>query len=173
MAQPTLPTPPTPPTPSFRIGQGYDLHRLEAGRPFVLGGLVIDFDKGPVGHSDGDVLLHAATDALLGATGQGDIGQWFPPSDARYKGADSAELLGQVMAQLTQAGWQVVNLDSTVFAEAPKLSPYKTELAQRLAGLLGIDASQINVKAKTMEGLGAIGSQEAIAASVTVLMQQV
>lgn len=154
----------------LRIGQGFDLHRLVPERPFVLGGLTLPWEKGPEGHSDGDVLLHALTDALLGATGQGDIGTWFPPSDPQWKGADSRQLLEQVWLPLCQSGWRVLNVDCTVFLEQPKLGPHKPALEAALAGYLQVEPSQVCIKAKTMEGLGAIGEQHALAASVTVLL---
>lgn len=156
----------------LRIGQGFDLHRLEYDRPFVLGGITLDWHKGPKGHSDGDVLLHAVMDALLGATGLGDIGEWFPPSDSQYQGADSAELLQKIMAALHEDGWQIANVDTTVLLEAPKLSPHKEMIRQNLAYLLGIMARNISVKAKTMEGLGVIGQEEAVAAFATVLLEK-
>lgn len=156
----------------IRVGQGFDLHRLEPGRPFLLGGIQLDWPKGPLGHSDGDVLLHALIDALLGASGLGDIGEWFPPTDAAYAGAQSIKLLQQVCERLSQEGWQVENLDSTILLEAPKLSPYKTRIRDNLAAHLGITANRISVKAKTMEGLGPVGQQEAVAAMVNVLLQK-
>lgn len=156
----------------FRIGQGFDLHRLETGRPLMLGGLEIPFDKGPLGHSDGDVVLHALTDALLGAAGLGDIGEWFPPSDPQWAGADSAKLLATVMSRLKADGWQIENADITILLEAPKLSPYKGALKARIAELLEITPDQVSVKAKTMEGLGAIGRSDALAAMVNTLLSK-
>ncbi len=156
----------------LKIGQGFDLHRLEPGRPFWLGGVQLDWEKGPVGHSDGDVLLHALTDALLGASGLGDIGEWFPPGDDRYKGANSAELLRQVIQRLQQDGWAILNIDCTVLLELPKLSPYKDKISRQLADCCTLHPGQVSVKAKTMEKLGPIGQGEAVAAQVVALLQQ-
>lgn len=156
----------------IRVGQGFDLHRLEPGRPFVLGGITLDWPSGSVGHSDGDVLLHALIDALLGAAGLGDIGEWFPPGDARYQGADSSVLLQTVLSRLTQDGWTIGNIDVTVLLEAPKLSPYKPQIQQRVCELTGLATNQVNIKAKTMEGLGAIGQQQAVAAIVSCLLEK-
>lgn len=127
-------------------------------------------EKGPVAHSDGDVLLHAITDALLGAVGAGDIGEWFPDTDPAYAGADSAELLARVVAELRQRGWTVVNLDCTVFAERPKLSPFKRQMAARIAQILGVTEDAVNVKAKTGERVGSVGKEEAIDAHAVVLV---
>lgn len=154
----------------YRVGLGHDRHRLEAGRALVLGGLPIPHEKGSVAHSDGDVLLHAVTDALLGAVGAGDIGEWFPDTDPAYAGADSAQLLGKVVAELRQRGWQVVNLDCTVFAQRPKLSPFKRAMAARIAQILGIAEDSVNVKAKTGERIGPVGLEEAIDAHAVVLV---
>lgn len=158
---------------SFRVGQGFDIHRLVADRPFVLGGLTIPFEKGPLGHSDGDVVLHALTDALLGAAGLGDIGEWFPPSDPKWKDANSADLLIHVWKAVTQAGWSLVNADMTVLLEAPKLAAYKAPMKAKIAALLGIPENKLALKAKTMEQLGPIGEGQALAAMVTVLLEQV
>lgn len=157
----------------MRIGQGFDLHRLESGRPFRLGGILLDWPKGPVGHSDGDVLLHAVIDALLGAMGLGDIGDWFPPTDSALKGADSAKLLEKVLARMDEEGWQIVNLDTTVLLEAPKLKDAKPKIREHLAALLGVESDQVSIKAKTMEGLGPIGQEEAVAAFATLLLEEV
>lgn len=134
---------------------------------------MIPHDKGPVAHSDGDVLLHAITDALLGAAGLGDIGEWFPDSDPQFLRADSGKLLQRVVAELHSRGWSVVNLDCTVFAQRPKLSAHKPAMAARIAELLGIDAECVNVKAKTGERVGPIGREEAIAADAVVLLTRV
>lgn len=157
----------------FRVGLGHDTHRLEPGRPLIVGGVSIPHETGPVAHSDGDVLLHAITDALLGAAGLGDIGEWFPDSDPQYAGADSAVLLQRVVAEVQSRGWRVVNLDCTVFAQRPKLSACKEQMAARIAELLGVETECVNVKAKTGEQVGPIGRQEAIGADAVVLMQQV
>lgn len=155
----------------IRVGLGHDTHRLELGRPLIIGGVAIPHDKGPISHSDGDVLLHALTDALLGAAGMGDIGEWFPDTDPHYAGADSAGLLKQVVAELAQRGWRVVNVDGTVSAQRPKLSPFKAAMAARIASVLEIEPEAVNVKAKTGERVGPIGREEAIAADAVVLIE--
>ncbi len=157
---------------AYRIGQGYDLHRLIPSKPLLLGGIQIDSPVGSEAHSDGDVLLHALIDALLGACGLGDIGDHFPPSDDRYKGISSVALLRLVLPLITQAGFQVVNLDSTIFLEKPKLGPYKAQIRAQLAELFGLPLDCVSVKAKTAEQFPPVGTQEAIAASVTVLLKQ-
>jgi 2-C-methyl-D-erythritol 2,4-cyclodiphosphate synthase len=156
----------------YRVGLGHDTHRLDEGRALVVGGVVIPHDKGPVAHSDGDVLLHAIIDALLGAAGRGDIGEWFPDNDPRHAGADSADLLQQVLADVRQRGWGVVNLDCIVFAQRPRLSAHKSAIAARIAQLLGVAVEAVNVKAKTGEGVGPIGREEAIAAEAVILLEQ-
>lgn len=156
--------------PGIRVGLGHDRHRLVAGRPLILGGLPIPFELGLDGHSDADVLLHAVTDALLGAAGLGDIGEWFPNTDARWANADSAMFLQHAVQEIRRQGWDVGNLDCTVHAERPKLSPFKQPIARRIAELLQIDVSQVNVKAKTGEKVGPIGRQEAIDADAIVLL---
>ncbi len=156
---------------NIRIGQGYDLHRLVAGKPLMIGGILIDSPVGSEAHSDGDVLLHALIDALLGATGLGDIGDHFPPSDPQYKNISSLVLLEKVMGLLQAHHWQVINIDSTVFLEIPKLYPYKQRIREQLANSLHIPVEAISVKAKTAEGFPPIGTQEAIASGVTVLVQ--
>ena len=153
-----------------RVGQGYDSHRLVEGRPLVLGGVRIEWDKGLAGHSDADVVLHAVTDALLGAAGLGDIGELFPDTDPALKDADSAELTAQVVSQVRAAGWSVSNADVTVLAERPKLSPYKAAMRARIAELLGVGADVVSVKAKTNEGLGPVGRGEAIVCMAVVLL---
>lgn len=154
----------------FRVGLGHDTHRLGADRPLVIGGVTIEHPIGLVGHSDADVLLHAVTDAILGAMGRGDIGEWFPDTDARFHNADSAILLAEVVAAMREAGYRVENLDAVIFAERPKLSAYKVAISQRVASLIGCDVSSVNIKAKTGEKVGPIGRQEAIAAEVVVLL---
>jgi 2-C-methyl-D-erythritol 2,4-cyclodiphosphate synthase len=156
---------------ALRIGQGFDLHRLVAGRPLRLAGITIPFDRGLLGHSDGDVVLHAVCDAVLGALGAGDIGRHFPDTDPRYRGIDSSRLLERVAALMREQGRQLGNLDVTILAEAPRLAPHVDAMRARLAALLGAATDQISVKAKTMEGLGAIGNGEAIAAMAVVLLQ--
>lgn len=158
--------------PIYRIGEGHDIHRTVAGRRLVLGGVAIDADFGLDGHSDADVLIHAVIDALLGAAGQGDIGEWFPNTDDRWKGADSAELLKHVVQTVIADSWQIQNLDCTISAERPKLSDWKPAIRQNLARLLQIDETRLNVKAKSGELVGPIGRGEAIAADVVVLLSQ-
>lgn len=149
------------------VGIGFDVHRLEKGRKMVLGGVSIDFSKGPVGHSDGDVLMHALIDAILGAAGRGDIGEWFPDSDPQFKGADSATLLKRVLKEIEDA-WTIVNVDVNVIAEQPKLGPVKRKIRDNLARLMDLKPEQVNVKAKTMEGLGDVGKGDAIMAQAVV-----
>ncbi|MAD19374.1 MAG: 2-C-methyl-D-erythritol 2,4-cyclodiphosphate synthase [Planctomycetaceae bacterium] len=162
--------------PPFRIGHGYDLHRLEAiapegkGRPFVLGGLHFDHDRGPVGHSDGDALLHAITDALLGALGEEDIGQRFPDTDPAHDGADSRVFLDAALERMAESGFEIANLDATVILERPRIGPRKTELRRRLATLLGVDGTRVNIKGKTHEAVDAVGEGRAIEVHVVVLL---
>ena len=153
-----------------RIGHGYDVHPLVSGRKLILGGVDIPHDQGLQGHSDADALIHAVCDACLGAAGLGDIGRHFPDTDARYKGIDSRELLRQVRGQLAARDWVVVNVDSTVIAQAPRLAPHIPQMAANLAADLGIDADRVNVKATTTERLGFAGRQEGIAAHAVVLL---
>lgn len=148
----------------MRAGIGYDVHRLEAGRRCVIGGVELPHGAGPAGHSDGDVLLHAIIDALLGAAALGDIGGHFPPGDPRWRDADSGDLLRLVAAELDAAGWRIENIDANVIAEAPRLAPHIERMRERIAGLARIDAAQVSVKAKTNERLGPIGEGRAIAA---------
>jgi len=154
----------------FRIGQGFDVHALVAGRALVLGGVTIPHERGLAGHSDADALLHALTDALLGAAGLGDIGQHFPDTDLRYQEADSRVLMRQAYTKVQQAGWQVVNIDATLHAQAPKMAPHTPRMISHIAHDLGIDPTCVNIKAKTNEGLGYLGRQEGIAANVVVLL---
>jgi 2-C-methyl-D-erythritol 2,4-cyclodiphosphate synthase len=153
-----------------RIGHGYDLHRLQPGGELRLGGIHIASDLSPVAHSDGDVVLHALVDALLGAMGWGDIGERFANSDPRWKGVRSDIFVNEVWAEVARAGWRVGNVDLTVLAERPKLKPHKSAMAAHVAGLLGCDVTQVNVKAGTNEGCDAIGRGEAIAAHAVVLL---
>jgi 2-C-methyl-D-erythritol 2,4-cyclodiphosphate synthase len=155
-----------------RIGLGHDTHRLAPGKPLIIGGVTIPHETGPVAHSDGDVLLHAITDALLGAAGLGDIGEWFPDNDPQYAGADSADLLKRVVSKVTSDGWSIVNVDCTVHAQRPKLSPFKPAMAARVAELLGVEADCINVKAKTGEKVGPVGREEALSADAVVLIER-
>ena len=156
----------------LRIGHGYDVHRLAAGRKLILGGVEIPWERGLLGHSDADVLLHAVMDALLGAAALPDIGRQFPDSDPRYAGADSRELLRQVSGFLREQGWQVVNVDATVIAQAPKLAPHIPEMVRNIARDLDVAAEQVNVKATTEEGLGFTGAGEGIAAHAVCLLQR-
>ena len=157
----------------MRVGQGFDNHRLCSGRRLVLGGVEIPFELGLDGHSDADALLHALTDAVLGAAGLGDIGEHFPPSDMRWKGADSRELLGQVMREVRAAGWEVVNADATVLAERPKLAAWKPRIRESVARALGIDPARVNIKAKTKEGQDSVGEMRSIEAQAAVLLERV
>lgn len=153
----------------YRIGLGHDRHRLVRGRPLILGGLTIDFEFGLDGHSDADVLLHAITDALLGAVGAGDIGERFPNTDPQWKNADSVVFLAAALAEVKNRGYRLGNLDCTIHAERPKLSPHKEAIACRLAELLDVPRDSINVKAKTGETVGPVGRGEAIDADAVVL----
>ncbi len=153
-----------------RIGIGADLHRLAAGRACILGGVEIPSDVGPLGHSDGDALLHAITDAVLGACGEGDIGDIFPPSDERLAGADSRPFLDEALRRARALGFAPVSVDSIVIAERPRLSPWKDAIRASLASMLGLPADRVGVKAKTAEGLGAIGEGRAIEARAVVLL---
>ena len=155
----------------LRIGHGYDVHRLTAGRRLILGGVDIPYERGLLGHSDADVLLHAVMDALLGAAALPDIGRQFPDSDPRYAGADSLGLLRTVSALLKVHNWQVVNLDATIIAQAPKLAPFLPEMRLRIAQGLGVGADQVNVKATTEEHLGFTGAGEGIAAHAVCLIE--
>lgn len=157
----------------MRIGQGYDVHQLVAGRDLVLGGVKIPHAKGLLGHSDADVLLHAICDACLGAAGLGDIGRHFPDSDPRYKGIDSRRLLREVRARIAAGGWRLHNLDSTIVAQAPKLAPHIPAMIVNIAEDFGVAASCINVKATTTEKLGFAGREEGIAAYAVVLLEPV
>ena len=154
----------------IRIGQGYDVHQLVANRPLILGGVNIPFEKGLLGHSDADALLHAITDALLGAAALGDIGKLFPDTDATHKNADSRHLLRQAYAAVQQAGWQVVNVDSTLIAQQPKLRPYIDKMRTHIAEDLGLPIDAVNIKGKTNEKLGYLGRCEAIEAQAIVLL---
>lgn len=154
----------------FRIGLGHDTHRLEPGGPLVLGGLVIDHDRQAVGHSDADVLLHAITDAILGAAALGDIGELFPDTDPANKGRDSGEMLAAAAAKLTAAGWQIGNLDCVIFAQRPKILPHREAMRARVAEILGLSVDQVGLKAKTGEKVGPIGEELAIGAEVVALV---
>ncbi len=156
----------------LRIGQGYDIHPLVEGRPLLLGGERIPFDKGLDGHSDGDVVLHALGDAILGASGLGDLGDHFPPNDPRWKGADSLMLLRVIVDLASERGFTIANADLCVIAEFPKLAPYRESIRSRLAETLSISIDAVSLKATTNEGLGAIGRGEGIAALAVVLLEK-
>lgn len=156
----------------IRIGHGYDVHRLTEGRSLILGGVHIPYERGLLGHSDADVLAHAVMDALLGAAALGDIGGLFPDSDERWRGADSLRLLGQVTALLAENGWEIGNVDATVLAQAPKLAPYIPEMRQKLAAAMGVNASQVSVKATTEEHLGFTGAGEGMACHAVALLSK-
>lgn len=156
--------------PPFRIGQGYDCHVLIEGRKLILGGVEIPHKTGLLGHSDADALLHAITDALLGAAALGDIGKLFPDTDARFAGADSRVLLREAMRQVKQAGYLLGNLDATIIAQRPKMAPHIPLMVERIAEDLEVAVTQVNVKAKTNEGLGYLGREEGIATEAVVLL---
>ncbi len=157
----------------IRVGQGFDVHALVEGRPLILGGVRIANARGLLGHSDADVLLHAVTDALLGAAGLGDIGRHFPDTDPAFVGADSRMLLRAAMEKIRAAGWRVSNVDCTVIAEAPKIAPHAAAMCANIAADLGITAAQVNVKGKTTEKLGLTGRGEGIAAQAVALLRRV
>ncbi|MGO4390920.1 2-C-methyl-D-erythritol 2,4-cyclodiphosphate synthase [Variovorax sp. M-6] len=154
----------------IRIGEGWDIHQLVAGRKLILGGVEVPHGTGLLGHSDADVLLHAITDALLGAAGLGDIGRHFPDTDPQFRGADSSVLLAEAARRVRAAGWQIGNVDSTVIAQAPKLAPHIPAMCQRIAAALGIVVEQVNVKAKTAEKMGPVGEGRAMEARAVVLL---
>ena len=156
----------------IRIGQGFDVHKFEVGRPLILGGVLIPHDKGLTGHSDADVLLHTITDAALGAIGEGDIGRHFPDTDSAFKDADSAVLLEKIWELVTERGYKLGNIDCTIIAEQPKMAPHIEVIQQRVAELLQAEVSQVNVKATTTEKLGFTGRGEGIAAMATILLQK-
>ena len=156
----------------MRIGHGYDVHRLVEGRDLILGGVKIEYDKGLLGHSDADVLLHAVSDALLGAAGLGDIGKHFPDTDIQYKGADSLKLLEIVGQKVAACGYRVSNIDVTMIAQAPKLRPHIEAMERNIAGALGIDVSRVNVKATTEEKLGFTGTGEGMSCHAVCLLEE-
>ena len=157
----------------MRIGTGYDVHKLCDGRPMIIGGVTIPYEKGLLGHSDADVLTHAIMDALLGAAAMGDIGLLFPDTDEAFKGADSIKLLEEVGRRLSAEGYVIENIDSTIIAQAPKMRPHIDEMRARIAGALGLDVSRVNVKATTEEGLGFTGAKEGISAQAVCLINSV
>ncbi|RUO44222.1 2-C-methyl-D-erythritol 2,4-cyclodiphosphate synthase [Aliidiomarina taiwanensis] len=154
----------------MRIGQGFDVHKFGGEGPVRIGGIDIPYEQGLLAHSDGDVLLHALTDAFLGAIGEGDIGQWFPDNDPQYKNADSAVLLTEVYARVQALGWQTANIDLTLICEAPKVNPHRAAIKTRVAELLQLPEGQVNIKASTTEKLGFTGRKEGIAALAVVLL---
>jgi len=157
----------------MRIGQGYDVHRLVSGRALLLGGVRVPHSRGLAGHSDADVLCHAVGDAILGALGQGDLGVHFPSSDSRWKDASGSLLLSQILAKLAPAGLAIGNVDATIIAQEPRLSPHRVEIQESLAKLLGVEPARVNVKLKSTDQLGAIGRGEGIAAQAVVLLESV
>ncbi len=156
----------------FRVGQGFDVHEFAENRPLILGGVTIPYEKGLIGHSDADVLLHTVTDAALGAIGEGDIGRHFPDTDPEFKDADSAKLLSYIWNIVEEKGYKLGNIDCTIIAQAPKMAPYITQMRDRIAELLNAEPSQVNVKATTTEKLGFTGRGEGIAAQATILLIQ-
>ena len=156
----------------FRVGQGFDVHEFAVNRPLILGGVKIPYEKGLIGHSDADVLLHTVTDAALGAIGEGDIGRHFPDTDPEFKDADSAKLLSYIWNMVEEKGYKLGNVDCTIIAQAPKMAPYITQMRDRIAELLNAEPSQVNVKATTTEKLGFTGRGEGIAAQATILLIQ-
>lgn len=156
----------------IRIGQGFDVHQLSVGRPLIIGGIQIPFDKGLLGHSDADVLLHTITDAALGALSLGDIGKHFPDTDPDFKDANSVELLKVIWQKVRDLGYRLGNLDATIIAQKPKMAPYIPEMRANIAEILDVDVEQINLKATTMEKLGPIGEEKGIAAMSVILLVQ-
>ena len=157
---------------NLRIGHGYDVHRLVEGRPLILGGVEIPWEKGLLGHSDADVLTHAVMDALSGAARLGDIGKLFPDTDPKYAGISSLKLLAEVARLLAERGYAVVNVDATLLAQRPKVAPYKQQMAENMAAVLGVEVEQVNVKATTEEGLGFTGDGSGMAAHAVVLLEK-
>jgi 2-C-methyl-D-erythritol 2,4-cyclodiphosphate synthase len=160
-------------TAPFRIGEGWDTHQLVAGRPLILGGVTIPYTHGLLGHSDADALCHAITDALLGAAGLGDIGRHFPDTDEAFRGADSVALLAEAASRVRAAGWEPVNVDATIVAQAPKMAPHVEAMRTRLAQTLGLAATDVNVKAKTAEKMGPVGEGRAIETRAVCLVQRI
>lgn len=154
----------------FRVGQGFDVHEFAEGRPLIIGGIEVPSDKGLLGHSDADVLLHTVTDAALGAIGEGDIGHHFPDTDPEWEGADSAKLLSFIWDKVEAKGYVLGNVDCTIMAQTPKMAPYVDQMRNRIAELLHAEPSQVNVKATTTEKLGFVGRKEGIAAMATILL---
>ena len=158
---------------NFRIGEGWDVHALVPGRKLMLGGVNVPHTAGLLGHSDADVLLHAITDAVLGAAGLGDIGRHFPDTDPQFKGVDSSVLLAEAIRRVRQQGWELVNVDSTIVAQAPKLAPHMSDIQAGVAKALGVAPDQVNVKAKTAEKLGPVGQGQSMEARAVALLRKV
>lgn len=156
----------------FRIGQGFDVHKFAENRPLIIGGIEIPYEKGLIGHSDADVLLHTVADACLGAIGEGDIGRHFPDTDPAFKDADSAKLLEHVWQLVKNRGYTLVNIDCTIMAQKPKMAPHTDKMREKIAHLLEAEQSQVNVKATTTERLGFVGREEGIATQAAVLLQK-
>ena len=156
----------------MRIGQGFDVHQLVADRRLVLGGIEVPFERGLEGHSDGDALLHAVADAILGAIGAGDLGRHFPSSEERWRGAASGKILAQVVSMMSEAGFSIENVDATIVAQVPRLAPYQKAMHESLADLLGVSPSRVNLKLTTTDKLGAIGRGEGIAGMAVVLLEE-
>lgn len=157
---------------NFRVGLGYDSHRLVAGRPLILGGITVPFEKGLDGHSDADVVLHALSDALCGAAGLPDIGRLFPDTDPQWKGADSGILIAEIAAQMRARGWHIVNLDAVLIAQKPKIAPFIEEMRENIAKLLQISSECVNLRGKTAENLGALGAGEGMAVHAVCLLER-
>jgi 2-C-methyl-D-erythritol 2,4-cyclodiphosphate synthase len=157
---------------SHRIGIGFDVHRLVEGRPCVLGGITLDHPRGPLGHSDGDAVLHAIADALLGAAGLDDLGTLFPDSDARWKDASSAKLLEEELRRVKKAGYRPVNVDVVIATEGPKIAPHRSEMRASIAALLGLEPDAVNVKGKSLEGLGALAGGMGVAVQAVCLIER-
>ena len=158
---------------NFRVGQGFDVHALVPGRPLIVGGVTIPFERGLLGHSDADVLLHTITDAILGAAGLGDIGRLYPDNDPQYAGADSRVLLRGALAAVQRAGWRIGNVDATIIAQAPRISPHAEAMRANIAADLGVAPEAVNIKGKTTERLGFTGRGEGIAAEAVALLVRV
>ncbi|OGP56462.1 MAG: 2-C-methyl-D-erythritol 2,4-cyclodiphosphate synthase [Deltaproteobacteria bacterium RBG_13_52_11] len=157
--------------PGYRVGMGYDVHPLVEGRPLILGGITIPYQRGLAGHSDADVLVHAICDALLGAISEGDLGRHFPDSDPQYKDVESLVLLRKVVEMVARKGFSITNIDATIVAQAPQLAPYRSPMEEKIAATVGVEQERVNVKATTTEGLGFTGRGEGIAAYAVVLLE--
>lgn len=156
----------------IKIGQGFDVHQMVKGRPLIIGGITLDYEKGLLGHSDADVLLHAISDALLGAAGLGDIGHFFPDTDPQYKDADSSKLLKEICREIDKKDFTIVNIDCTILAERPKMYPHLEKMKQNIAEICGIEKDQVNLKATTMEQMGFIGKEEGMGAISVALLEK-